>query len=143
VCHNQKVTIPSHFWAEKGVRVKKEDIVGKTSNPDYAMTVDEYMSMSKILMRFYIDAKLPLLYLELSISFQVILEWAQQHPEAWEELIRTRGLRENEVFVATVRQNTEIRGDGGTHYAGNRSFDRFKGKMVCMYIHGMTCINFP
>lgn len=69
VWYNQKVTAASHFWAERGVRVKKEDIVGRTPNPDYAMTLEEYMSVSKMSMRFYIAAKLPLHYLELNIAF--------------------------------------------------------------------------
>jgi len=69
VWYNQKVTAASHFWADRGLRVRKEDIVGKRLNPDYAMTLDEYMSVSKMSMRFYIAAKLPLHYLELSIAF--------------------------------------------------------------------------
>ena len=51
------------------MRVKKEDIVGRTPNPDYAMTLEEYMSVSKMSMKFYIAAKLPLHYLELNITF--------------------------------------------------------------------------
>ena len=69
VWYNQKVTAASHFWADRGVRVKKEDIVGKRPNPEYNMTLEEYMSMSKMLMIYYIVAKLPLHYLELSIAF--------------------------------------------------------------------------
>ena len=69
VWYNQKVTAASHFWADRGVRVKKEDIVGKRPNPEYNMTLEEYMSVSKMSMRFYIAAKLPLHYLELSIAF--------------------------------------------------------------------------
>ena len=69
VWYNQKVTAASHFWADRGVRVKKEDIVGKRPNPEYNMTLEEYMSVSKMSMRFYIAAKLPLYYLELSIAF--------------------------------------------------------------------------
>ena len=69
VWYNHKVTAASHFWADRGVKVTKKDIVGKTQNPDYAMTLDEYMSVSKMSMRFYIAAKLPLHYLELSIAF--------------------------------------------------------------------------
>ena len=69
VWYNQRVTAASHFWADKGVKVKKDDIVGKTPKPEYAMTLDDYMSVSKMSMRFYIAAKLPLHYLELSIAF--------------------------------------------------------------------------
>ena len=46
VWYNQKVTAASHFWADRGVRVKKEDIVGKRPNPEYNMTLEEYMSVS-------------------------------------------------------------------------------------------------
>jgi hypothetical protein len=69
VWYNQKVTATSHFWAERGKRVNKEDIVGRNPNPDYAMSLDDFMSVSEILMRSYIAAKLPLHYLELSIAF--------------------------------------------------------------------------
>jgi hypothetical protein len=69
VWYNQKVTTASHFWAERGKRVKKEDIVSKTPNPDYAMSLDDFMSVSEMSMRSYIAAKLPLHYLELSIAF--------------------------------------------------------------------------
>jgi hypothetical protein len=66
---NQKVTAVSHFWAERGKRVKKEDIVGRNPNPDYQMSLDDFMSVSEMLMRSYIAAKFPLHYLELSIAF--------------------------------------------------------------------------
>jgi hypothetical protein len=69
VWYNQKLTAASHFRGEKGKRVKNEDIVGRNPNPDYAMLLDDFMSMSEILMRSYIAAKLPLYYLELSITF--------------------------------------------------------------------------
>jgi hypothetical protein len=69
VWYNQKVTTASHFWAKRGKRVKKEDIVGRNPNPDYAMSLDDFMSVSEILMRSYIAAKFPLYYLELSIIF--------------------------------------------------------------------------
>jgi hypothetical protein len=36
---------------------------------EWAMTIEEYMSVSKMSMRFYIAAKFPLDYLELSIAF--------------------------------------------------------------------------
>lgn len=69
VWYNQKVTAASHFWADRGVRVRKEDIVGRNPNPDYAMTLDEYMSVSKMSIILYIAAKLPFHYLELPIAF--------------------------------------------------------------------------
>jgi hypothetical protein len=55
------------------------------------------------------------------------------------ELVSTRWLRADEEFAAMSMRNSDNRGDGGTHYAGNRNFDRFKGKMVCTY---MECITF-
>jgi hypothetical protein len=60
VWYNQKVTATSHFWTERGKRVKKEDIVGRNPNPDYAMLLDDFLSVSEMLMRSYIAAKLPL-----------------------------------------------------------------------------------
>ena len=71
VWYNQKVTAASHFWAKRGMRVKKEDIVGRTPNLDYAMTLEEYMSVSKMSMRLYIAAKLPLHYLFLNCIFRL------------------------------------------------------------------------
>ena len=53
VWYNQKVTAASHFWAEKGVRVHKDDIVGKTPKPEYVMMLDEYMSVSNMSMRLH------------------------------------------------------------------------------------------
>jgi hypothetical protein len=69
VWYIQMVTTASHFRAERGKRVKKEDIVGKNPNPNYEMSLDDFMSVSKTSMRSYIAAKLPLHYLELSIAF--------------------------------------------------------------------------
>ena len=69
VWYNHKAMAASHFWAQRGVRVKKEDIVGPNPKTEYAMTFDEYMSVSKMSMRFYIAAKLLLHYLELKIAF--------------------------------------------------------------------------
>lgn len=67
--YNQKVTCASAFWANKGKRVKKEYYVGNQPTEEWAMTIDEYMSVSKMSMRFYIAAKFSLDYLELSIAF--------------------------------------------------------------------------
>ena len=69
VWYNHKATEASQFWAQRGVRVKKEDIVSEHPKTKYAMTFDEYMSVSKMSMRFYIAAKLLLHYLELKIAF--------------------------------------------------------------------------
>jgi hypothetical protein len=55
--------------AERGERIHKEDTVGKNPKPQYAMLVDDYMSVSKMSIRFYIAAKLQLHYIELSIAF--------------------------------------------------------------------------
>jgi hypothetical protein len=68
------------------------------------------------------------------LHFQVVPEWAESHREAWAELVSMRWLRADEEFAAVSMRNSENRGDGGTHRAGNRSFDRFKGKMVCAYM---------
>ena len=69
VWYNQKATAASTFWAQRGVRVHKEDIVGQNPKMEFAMTFDEYMSVSKMSMRFYIAAKLLLHYLELNLAF--------------------------------------------------------------------------
>ncbi|KAK1604137.1 hypothetical protein QYE76_027810 [Lolium multiflorum] len=101
--YNQKFTSASAFWANKGKRVKKEYYVGNQPTEEWAMTIEEYMS--------------------------VCPEWAEQHREAWEELIRARWLRQDEEFAAVSRRNMENRGTGGTHCAGNRD-TRFKGKKI-------------
>jgi hypothetical protein len=69
VWYNHKVTTASQFWAERGKRVKKEDIVGRNPNPDFEMSLDDFMSVSEMLMRSYIAVNLSLHYLELSIAF--------------------------------------------------------------------------
>jgi hypothetical protein len=69
VWYNHKVTAASQFWAERGKRVKKEDIFGRNPNPDLEMSLDDFMLVSGMLMRSYIAVKLPLHYLELSIAF--------------------------------------------------------------------------
>ena len=43
--------------------------MGADPKPELLMTLDEYMSVSKMSMRFYIAAKLLLHYLELNIAF--------------------------------------------------------------------------
>jgi hypothetical protein len=69
VWYYHKVTAASQFWAERGKRVKEEDIVGRNPNHYFEMSLDDFMSVSEMLMRSYIAAKLPLHYLELSITF--------------------------------------------------------------------------
>ncbi|KAK1669701.1 hypothetical protein QYE76_057860 [Lolium multiflorum] len=71
-------------------------------------------------------------------KFWVCPEWAEQHREAWEELIRARWLREDEEFAAVSRRNMENRGTGGTHCAGNRDYTRFKGKKVAEAAPGVV-----
>ncbi|XP_071684935.1 uncharacterized protein [Lolium perenne] len=113
--YNQKFTSASAFWANKGKRVKKEYFVGNEPTEEWAMTIEEYMS--------------------------VCPEWAEQHREAWEELIRARWLRQDEEFEAVSRRNMENRGTGGTHCAGNRDYTRFKGKKVCIYMERPSFIS--
>ena len=67
--YNQKITSVSHYWAERGIRVYKDDIVGPKRKPERFLTLEQYESVSKMSMRFYIAAKLPLHHLELSIAF--------------------------------------------------------------------------
>ncbi|KAK1692814.1 hypothetical protein QYE76_009511 [Lolium multiflorum] len=110
--YNQKVTCASAFWANKGKRVKKEYYVGNQPTEEWAMTIEEYMS--------------------------VCPEWAEQHREAWEELIRARWLRQDEEFAAVLRRNMENRGTGGTHCAGSRDYTRFKGKKVAEAAPGVV-----
>ncbi|KAK1627445.1 hypothetical protein QYE76_001760 [Lolium multiflorum] len=102
VWYNQRITSAGHFWAERGERVHKPDIVGKNAKAEYEMTVEDYMS--------------------------VIPDWAEPHAEAWEEMVRTRWLKMDEDFAAVARRNAENRGDGGTHCGGNLSYERYKGK---------------
>ena len=68
IWYNQKATSANQFWSQRGMKVLKEDIVGPDPKPQFLMTLDEYMSVSKMSMRFYIATKLPLHYLELSIA---------------------------------------------------------------------------
>ena len=67
--YNAKITAVSHYWAERGVRVQKEDIVGKNRDLERCLTLEQYVSVSKMSMIVYIVAKLPLHPLELSIAF--------------------------------------------------------------------------
>ena len=77
------------------------------------------------------------------MHFQVVPYWAEDHEDAWAEVVRTRWLKEDEQFAAVARRNAENRGDDGTHCAGNRIFYRFKGKMVCIYIDAFIFSHVP
>jgi len=67
--YNHKVTAATTFWRSKDVRVTKRDIVGEHRDPERALKLEDYMAVSIMSIRFYIVAKLPLHYLELSIAF--------------------------------------------------------------------------
>ena len=69
VWYNHKVTAATTFWRSKDVRVTKRDIVGEHRDPEKVLKPEDYMSVSIMSIRFYIVAKLPLHYLELSIAF--------------------------------------------------------------------------
>lgn len=62
--YNQKHTCVSHFMAEQGKRVKKKDNVKAMPT----MTKEDYMSVSKLSMRFYVAVKLQLHYMFFKIS---------------------------------------------------------------------------
>jgi len=57
--YNQKHTCIGHFHAEQGKRMTKAEIV--RAAPE--MTMEDYMSVSKLSMRFYVAANLQLHYL--------------------------------------------------------------------------------
>ena len=59
--------------------------------------------------------------------------WANGKEDAWEALAK-RWLGEDAEFKAVSLRNQANRGDEGTHCAGNRNHDRFKAKMVCIYM---------
>lgn len=67
--YNHKVTAASTFCASKDERVTKRYIVGEHRQPKNTLKLEDYMSVSTMSIRFYIVAKLPLHYLELSIAF--------------------------------------------------------------------------
>ena len=50
--YNQKHTCIGHFKAEQGTRVKKADNIRE----DTQLTMDDYMKVSKLSMRFYVAA---------------------------------------------------------------------------------------
>lgn len=57
--YNQKHTCIAHFFAEKGKRITKAETVRLAPQ----MTMDAYMSVSKLSMRFNVPANLQLHYL--------------------------------------------------------------------------------
>ena len=57
--YNQKHTCVNHFMAEQGKRARKHDNVKAMP----VMTKEDYLSVSKLSMRFYVAAKLQLHYL--------------------------------------------------------------------------------
>ena len=133
--YNQRITSTSTYWANRGVRVRKKDIVGVTAKAEYVMDLEKYMSVSTMSIRFYIHAKLPLHYLEIEYCiFQVVPAWAEDKADAWREVAIQRWLKGDEKFAAVADRNASNRGHGGTHRAGNRSTERYMEKLVCTYI---------
>lgn len=140
IFYNQKHTCISAFCAERGKRAKKEDNV--KDPPE--MTVEDYMTVSKLTMRFYIAAKLPLhdLFFTCVLHFQVMPTWADEKEEAW-RLVVQRWVGEDAEFDATSKRNKANRGSGGTHGAGSRSTARFKEKLVCAYMEAFISRHVP
>ncbi|KAK1644860.1 hypothetical protein QYE76_062665 [Lolium multiflorum] len=75
---------------------------------------------------------------EVDTATVVCPEWAEPHKEAWEELIRARWLKMDEEFAVVSRRNIENRGTGDTHCAGNRDFNRYKGKVLAEATPGVV-----
>ena len=99
------------------------------------MTMEDYMSVSKLSMRFYVAAKLQLHYLffKCVLIFQVIPQWCDGKEAAFEALVM-RWLGEDADFNAVSERNKANRGTGGTHSAGSLSTGRYKDKMVHIYM---------
>ena len=129
--YNQKHTCVGHFMAEQGKRVRKADIVA--AMPE--MTKDDYMTVSKLSMSFYVAAKLQLHYLffKCVLIFQVIPQWCDGKEAAFEALVM-RWLGEDADFNAVSERNKANRGTEGTHSAGSRSTDRYRLHMVHIYM---------
>ena len=68
-CYNQKVTCICHFHAEQGTRMAKAAVVKAAAEGLISMTMEDYMSVSKLSMRFYVAANLQLHYLFFKMSF--------------------------------------------------------------------------
>jgi len=128
--YNQKFTSANDFTYEKtGKRAKKADNAKNAAE----MTKEEYISVSKLSMEFYIAAKLPLHLALLELHFQVMPDWADGKEDAWDALVR-RWVGEDEDFSAVSQRNKANRGSEGTHSAGNRNHFLFKDKMVYIYM---------
>ena len=41
--YNAKITTVSHYWADRGVRVTKPDIVGKRAKPKFMLNMAQYV----------------------------------------------------------------------------------------------------
>lgn len=136
--YNQKHTSANQFTYEKtGKRAKKAENVLTTQK----MTKEDFMAVSKLSMKFYIAAKLPLHYISLlQLQFQVMPDWADGREDAWEALV-TRWVGGDAEFDAVSKRNKINRGSEGTHSAGSRNHHMVKQKLVC--IHGTTRIYFP
>jgi hypothetical protein len=118
--------------AEQGKKAKKHETVrGLTEK----MTKEDFMSVSKLSMRFYVAARLQLHYLFFKwvLIFQVIPLWADNKEDAWEALVDL-WLGEDPDFNAVSERNKDNRGSEGTHSAGSRNLDRYQEKMVHIYM---------
>ena len=72
----------------------------------------------------------------------MVLDWADGvRLDAWKELVEKRWLKEDAEFAAMAMRNADNRGDGGTHCGGNRSFERFMAKLVCIYMEQPSFIS--
>ena len=123
--YNAKFLCMSQFMAERGVTTTKSENV---KNP-LDMSIEDFMSVSSCQLDFL--NKLPLHYLFLIeyCIFQVVPEWADEHLDAFEELVK-RWKGENADFKALGDRNKKNRGKGGTHNVGNRSHGRVMEKLV-------------
>ena len=69
----------------------------------------------------------------MSIVFQFKPSWAYGKDDAWRALV-SRWAGEDPAFKALSERNKLNRGSGGTHRAGARNHDRFKAKLVYIYM---------
>ena len=70
--YNQKITCIAHFHAEHGTRMTKAAIVRTAAAGLIDMTMEDYMSVSKLSIRFYVVANLQLHYLFFIMSFDFL-----------------------------------------------------------------------
>ena len=122
----------NHFSSEKLSKKapKHENVV---EPPD--MTIEDYLSVSKLSMRLHVSAKLQLSYVFFTcvLFYQVMPEWCYGKADAWEALA-SRWLGEDAAFRALSERNKANRGTSGTHCAGAHSHGRFKEKLVWVLI---------